>query len=351
MPLPRLAILADDLTGALDAAAPFLRDGKRVLIATSPAHIARALAAEPDVIAVNCSSREGSEAQAVAATIAALTELKSVPRLFKKIDSRLKGHVIAELACLLAHRSYSEVILCPAIPEMGRIQQGGQLFGQGIPTPIRLPSEIQGGQRLCIPDASTEAEIDQILQTVTTTSLLVGARGLSAGLARQLSPGKPTPFPLPLPQPLALAIGSRDPITLAQVAALLAAHETATICAPDGISHQLPPTAPLALFQTTKGSTGATSAEVTAAFATCFAALWVTGRKSLLLSGGESASAILAEMGVTVLELLGEALPGLPVSRPLDSADAPLIITKSGGFGGADTLCRLLLPSPERPIE
>jgi D-threonate/D-erythronate kinase len=349
MPLPRLAILADDLTGALDAAAPFVRGGKRVLIATRPAHIAQALAADPDVIAVNCDSREGSEAEAIAATKAALSALSAVPMLFKKIDSRLKGHVAAELACLLAHRSYSEVVLCPAIPDMGRIQQDGQLSGQGIVTPIRLPNRIDGADRLITPDARTSAEIDQILQTATATSLLVGARGLSAGLARQISPGAPTAFPLPLPTPIALGIGSRDPITLAQVAALQRSHDPDTIFAPDGISQQLPPTGPIALFQTSKGNSGAPAAEVTAAFAIRFAALWVTGRKALLLSGGESASAILAEMGVTVLELLGEALPGLPVSRPLDSAEAPLIITKSGGFGSEDTLCQLLPPPSKRP--
>jgi hypothetical protein len=34
--------------------------------------------------------------------------------------------------------------------------------------------------------------------------------------------------------------------------------------------------------------------------------------------------------------------PGLPVSLPLDFPDAPTIVTKSGGFGDAGCLTRIL---------
>lgn len=46
------------------------------------------------------------------------------------------------------------------------------------------------------------------------------------------------------------------------------------------------------------------------------------------------------QLGISVLELLGEALPGLPIAR----AGGLTVVTKSGGFGDPDTLSTLLAP-------
>jgi uncharacterized protein YgbK (DUF1537 family) len=47
---------------------------------------------------------------------------------------------------------------------------------------------------------------------------------------------------------------------------------------------------------------------------------------------------VLRSLYIDVLELLGEAQPGLPIAR----AGGFTIITKSGGFGAADALVDLL---------
>jgi uncharacterized protein YgbK (DUF1537 family) len=47
---------------------------------------------------------------------------------------------------------------------------------------------------------------------------------------------------------------------------------------------------------------------------------------------------ILESLGIGVLELIGEALPGLPLAM----ANGLTFVTKSGGFGDEDTLNRLL---------
>lgn len=44
--------------------------------------------------------------------------------------------------------------------------------------------------------------------------------------------------------------------------------------------------------------------------------------------------------GITVLELVGEASPGLPLAR----GGSLTVVTKSGGFGDEETLNRLLAP-------
>jgi uncharacterized protein YgbK (DUF1537 family) len=46
---------------------------------------------------------------------------------------------------------------------------------------------------------------------------------------------------------------------------------------------------------------------------------------------------VLDELGITVLPLVGEALPGMPVCRVGDQ----FIVTKSGGFGAPDAFVRL----------
>lgn len=53
-------------------------------------------------------------------------------------------------------------------------------------------------------------------------------------------------------------------------------------------------------------------------------------------------------MGVGVLEVLAEVLPGLPLCRVLDRPDAPLVVAKSGGFGGPETLRLLLQDAPRK---
>ena len=62
------------------------------------------------------------------------------------------------------------------------------------------------------------------------------------------------------------------------------------------------------------------------------------GADSLILTGGATAEAVLDALEVTVLDLVGEVLPGLPLSLGAGWR----IVTKSGGFGTAGTLADLV---------
>jgi uncharacterized protein YgbK (DUF1537 family) len=57
----------------------------------------------------------------------------------------------------------------------------------------------------------------------------------------------------------------------------------------------------------------------------------------LMLAGGDTARAALRALGAPGLKLLGEVLPGVPLGTVGDHQ----ILTKSGGFGGDDTLIAL----------
>jgi uncharacterized protein YgbK (DUF1537 family) len=60
--------------------------------------------------------------------------------------------------------------------------------------------------------------------------------------------------------------------------------------------------------------------------------------RTLFACGGETADGILGELAAGVLMVEGELLPGVPVSRMVAGWREMRLVTKSGGFGGPDTL-------------
>src|SRR5207244_983357 len=96
-PIIRVGIIADDLTGAGDTAVQFVRAGWKTELQLRPRESAA------DVIAVTTDSRGRSERDAAEAVSTAVTRLRSlhVTRIYKKIDSTLRGHVRAEVQAAL----------------------------------------------------------------------------------------------------------------------------------------------------------------------------------------------------------------------------------------------------------
>jgi uncharacterized protein YgbK (DUF1537 family) len=145
-----------------------------------------------------------------------------------------------------------------------------------------------------------------------------------------------------LPRPFVVVVGSQDPVTLMQVAQLRAEVPAARwIPAPDGVVPALSaPGAGLTILQAVAGP-GADGPTVAARLARGLAGLVCGGQHTLVLTGGDTAAACLAAMDIGVLQLLGEALPCLPVSLPLDFPAGLIIVTRSGGFGDPDCLVQL----------
>jgi uncharacterized protein YgbK (DUF1537 family) len=59
-----------------------------------------------------------------------------------------------------------------------------------------------------------------------------------------------------------------------------------------------------------------------------------------MLTGGETARAVCDRAGLTTVDLIGEVEPGMSLGR--SGNPARVIVTKSGGFGGPDTLAAAL---------
>lgn len=339
----QLAVIADDLTGALDASAPFAERGLSTAVAINSNGLGEALASGAEVVGVSTDSRDLSPDAARQAVADCLARLPVGTRIFKKIDSRLKGNIVSELDAL----RFDRALVVPAIPAFGRWVRKGQLGGFGVAEPIDIAARLGHHARVAeMPDSAVQADIDAALAS-STHDLLVGARALAEALALRMAPVVPAATARPSVTRAICVIGSTDPITMAQLTRLRAARpDLSYVAAPNGVvpAGLLP--APLTILQAVPGDGLVDAAIVAERLGRALSAMQPEPGTVLVISGGATAQRVLQSMGIGVLELLGEAQPGLPIAR----AAGFTIITKSGGFGDPETLARLfpLADSPER---
>ncbi|WP_243345486.1 four-carbon acid sugar kinase family protein [Parabacteroides sp. FAFU027] len=119
-----ITVLADDLTGAAEMAGVAMRYGLRVAFG-----IESIPDVESDVCVVATDSRSASEEEAFTQHLQ-LTRDASKPQgfLFKKTDSVLRGHVLAEIEAHLQATGKTSVLLQPANPSVGRCIREGQYW-------------------------------------------------------------------------------------------------------------------------------------------------------------------------------------------------------------------------------
>jgi D-threonate/D-erythronate kinase len=332
----QLAVVADDLTGALDTAAPFAARGLRTIVVADPSELKDALAENFDVISLTTLSREVEPEEAARRVAEAVVALPPDVRLFKKIDSRMKGNLEAELSALPPQ----ELLVVPGIPEFGRVVRAGKIEGFGVEKPTSVAAALgRFAARALVPDTETREDMARAL-AAAGGRLLVGARGAAEALATQIT-GREMPAAMSLPKaPTMMVIGSRDPITLAQVEVLRGAHpHLHYVPAPNGraVFDESASRPALTLLQAVPGEKNASAEEVSAALAESLGRFRADISGILVLTGGATAEKVLNRLKIGRMRLVGEFLPGLPVSQ----AGELLVLTKSGGFGEADTLKRI----------
>lgn len=332
-----LVILADDLTGALDCAAPFAGRGLHTEIALSVDAIGLALEAKPEVISVNLASREIDADAARLATRVALRSLPAGATIFKKVDSRLKGNIAAELL----EMQFRLALIAPAIPDFGRIVRAGHVEGFGVSEPLRIIDRIGiPAEKHLVPDTASQDDISLALADAETAGadLLVGARGLAEALACRMTGRNDAVLSSPEPGPMVIVIGSRDPITVAQVDELRRSIALDYVAAPNGhVQQTVAPRGHLTLVQAVPGDADDAPQRVSDRLAAGIVPQMTGSASTLLLSGGATAEAVLKAMGVSSFRLLGECLPGLGLAY----VNGQCIIAKSGGFGMPGTLCEI----------
>ncbi|NGM23047.1 four-carbon acid sugar kinase family protein [Roseomonas stagni] len=347
-----LRLLADDLTGALDSAAEFtgLFGPVRVAWDGSP----------PGNLAIDTGTREAARGAALVATRAAAPMLGGAAIAFKKVDSLLRGHPIAELAA--CRDGFRHVVLAPAFPAMGRVTRHGTQYArdgagwtaraalpallaqEGLqPRPLPASGPLPQGIVLC--DAEDDGDLARIVARFRAADGPVLWCG-SGGLAGALASARPALRDTGLRGPVLGLFGSDQGVTARQ----LAACGKLALRLPDGGAESAARLralmqaegAALAGFSLPEGTARPAAA---LAIATALRALVVALPRpgTLIVAGGETLRALCQALGAKALEATSLLAPGVPRSRLLGGRwDGVEVISKSGAFGG-DALWRDLL--------
>ena len=382
-----VTVFADDLSGAAEAASAFL--GRAVELS-----LRLDVATPPPTAGVTVTDLNTRAMTARDAQRTLRTALAGVPRdglVIKKIDSLLRGHIGAEVA-VLAERG--PVIMAAALPTMNRIVVGGTLHVGGVPLHRTrawaaettsppptvaalfgdLPStSIPAGHDLAdslsraastghvaICDAATDADLELIVRTSRSIpgAQLVGTSALATAVARTLPVTDREPDIRRAAMAVLTVVGTAEPIAVAQVAALVA----------DGVQHVAvgadallcgsadPAAVTCALERgsvvlTIAGAVDpATARALSAALGRFVAAAQAPHRPDLVLTGGETARAVVDAIGLTSLRPVHEVHHGAVVSVASDGRN---IVTRPGSFGDTDSLTAiakyLTTPTPAHP--
>lgn len=378
-----IAIIADDLTGALDAAAPLRRQGFRAVVALTPQSIDDAL--DADVVAITTESRSMPAPDPILKEVVAA--LPADHLLFKKIDSTLRGPIDVELRHTLGLTGRSTALVAPALPHQGRALVAGSLVIDGRVTGVHLPTLLMSSglpvivvglalvrdaealtntlQRACedtalvVVDAETDDDLRAIMEAVAelpVQPVLVGSAGLAAWLplVGALTPSVDQEPPIqPITGAVLWAFGSAHPRTSEQVNELRGAAHIIKIDSDgdDWVAHVALGADMLArgrdvVMQVVPPAGGIRTVPiddqraVVQRLGRMVAAVVVhTPVEALVLGGGDTAYAVCDALGIRHLTLVGEVLPGLPLSHGTTSAGHGVrCITKAGGFGAPDAL-------------
>jgi uncharacterized protein YgbK (DUF1537 family) len=353
-------LVADDLTGACDAAVHFAIRGIRpavVLVARGTS------AAGARMLAICTESRDLPPDEIRSAVFAAAAEfpVACAARVFKKIDSTLRGNTGVEIAAALEAFHCDAAVVCPAFPKLHRVVEGGYLRVRSAPefTPIEVggrlrlqsglacshirPEDISAalseGTRLVSVEASCDRDLDYIAAAILPMGrrvLWAGSGGLASALARGIG-GECVPPVAPTRTGAALfCIGSDHGVTLGQQAALLA-ERAAVLFHPEGAARK-PVGDALARGRHVilRIPRGLVSVEQIREQITGVAPA------ALVLSGGDTASLVCRAARVQRIELCDEIVAGVPrgILRGGEFDGVP-VATKSGGFGDRDALIQI----------
>jgi uncharacterized protein YgbK (DUF1537 family) len=126
-------VVADDLTGAMDTGHGFAARGRGVRVRLqSERQDAPDPATTRDVLAVDTGSRDAAPAVAAEAVTRAV-ETYPARRVYKKVDSTLRGNVTSEVDAAVAAAGADLAVVAPAFPATGRTTEDGRHSVEGTP--------------------------------------------------------------------------------------------------------------------------------------------------------------------------------------------------------------------------
>jgi uncharacterized protein YgbK (DUF1537 family) len=256
-----VAIIADDLTGAADSGVQLAGSGYRTAVAFWGVIVPPAEGL--DAVAVDTDSRPLPAGFAAMRVVEAGHAVRDTRVIYKKIDSTLRGQILAELAAALEATRRKKAIIAPAFPNAGRTTKSGVLLVNGEPvhqtdlahdprTPVlesHIPSLLsqafhsvaslsvsgirQGGPVLdalenadcVVGDAESDEDLEALVRAVPDPSsvLWVGSAGLARAFGK-IYPGPHVNAPSETPAPASgvlTVIGSVNEVTRKQLRRLV----------------------------------------------------------------------------------------------------------------------------------
>ncbi len=360
--------IADDLSGALDAAAAFHHAGQRArIVLTAGSWTASA----GEVVGVTTETRNAPPAVAAAAVERAIAHgrAQGARLVYKKIDSTLRGPVAAELAALARQLPGARILFTPANPGVGRTVRAGVLLVRGVPVsetefardPVSPVTESNlyrllgdaGGAGLVVADAASESDLAAAVARMVGEGgawVAVGSGALARPVAALGGPGQPSATHAENPSlpagPILMLCGSAHACNRGQAAVL--ARERGIPVHEFRITDPAPAVAAVIaslragggaslLVEATRSASTTVLRTLTAAATEIIAA---AGTARIFATGGETAFALCGALGIQTLQFGAEIESGLSLSQATTDRGPLRLAIKNGGFGNADTWVR-----------
>ncbi len=379
---PKILILADDLTGALEVGAKFADRGLAApVISRSGFDLSYHVGATP-VLAVDTETRHTSPSAAADAVykLACQARDNNVRYIYKKTDSTLRGNIASELQALIRAFPGQPVVYAPAYPRLGRTVRNGVLFVDGVPVdrtvfaidPLNAVRESYIPALLDITDGPVATLIRSVQEIRTGSSagvylldgerdddvrtaarefvgsgwlrLAAGPSGFADYLAEAVSLPRSGRCPWPSVRSCLVVNGSMHEASREQMRcagqmgwascrpnASLAVATSLGWCLldPEGPGDMGGPQSAVRIGEVVRDLLGRIDFD------------------AVTVLGGDTAFQTLKALGSPTLHPLGEVLPGVPVSR-VEAASLKrgvlmrrrdlYFVTKAGGFGTIDLL-------------
>ena len=372
----RVLALADDLTGALEVGAKFAATGLSSLVTTRRSIPADA-SQQTAVLVIDTETRHLAPAPARACVLelARAGFDQGIPYVYKKTDSTLRGNIASEISAVMEAYPDLPLLYMPAYPAMGRTVRGGILHVDGVPvnetvfaqdplnavrtaniprllsaaglqsvistTPAQLATSPSTAVYVC--DATSESDLELAARKFVQSErfrLAAGPAGFVGHLAPLLDLPRTAPPGMPVVRRALVVNGSLNEVSARQISyarshdfSSIMASETAAKAGRHGwviLDHEFGNCEPLGYAaRLSKSVCGALKREEFDA---------------VIVFGGDTAYAILDELGRPEMRPIGEVVEGVPVSSIGRKAaglkgEGPLyLISKAGGFGPIDVL-------------
>lgn len=176
----RLAVIADDFTGANDTGVQFSKRGLKSIVVTDVGNIEN-VSDKPDVLVIDTESRFDDRKTAYGKVSEAVKVLKrhGFNYIYKKLDSTLRGNIGSEIAGAMDAAGVNLTIVVPALPVNGRTTIGGIHLVHQIPLQMTEIAQdpITPVQHSYIPDIIA-LQTDKKVDIVNLQEVMKGTKNI-----------------------------------------------------------------------------------------------------------------------------------------------------------------------------